>query len=315
MKYFLDTKFHEYNKNIKLFGKQIKQTPTLELISIGIVSETRTRTISVPNEYTNIGVTNSKLTADTNDSCNWNTWEYALPIGEYSITSIKDNQVKLNYFTTYYAICNEFNLKDAWEDLWLRNNVLISIYQGLKLNDIRNSDIGKETLHIDFNDWTEFPKIYYKDLKQLINKYGKSSNQISTEIESFLGTENVETKFGTIEKKYPNERAQFYGYYNTTDWMLFYRLFDTKLLNLPPNINWTCFDLKQDLDMIVQYKANAIDKQSDSVPSKQTFDSVLYEIKSSPNYPTQYNEHKSIDDAVWNKKLYTFLKHQLNEIK
>lgn len=39
MKYFLDTEFHESKKPVKLLGITIKEVPTIDLISIGIVAE------------------------------------------------------------------------------------------------------------------------------------------------------------------------------------------------------------------------------------------------------------------------------------
>jgi len=40
MKYFIDTKFHEYHKQVKVCGIPIgKPIPTIDLINIGIVAE------------------------------------------------------------------------------------------------------------------------------------------------------------------------------------------------------------------------------------------------------------------------------------
>jgi hypothetical protein len=68
MKYFLDTEFHEYKKQYRLFGFKVgKPINTIELISIGIVAE--------------------------------------------------DNR-------EYYTICKDFDVKAAWNDKWLHDNVL-----------------------------------------------------------------------------------------------------------------------------------------------------------------------------------------------
>ena len=41
MDYYLDTEFHEYHKQVKVAGIKVgKPIPTIDLISIGIVSET-----------------------------------------------------------------------------------------------------------------------------------------------------------------------------------------------------------------------------------------------------------------------------------
>lgn len=234
MKYYFDTEFHEYKKK-PLIGEAYD---TIELISIGIVSE------------------------DIKENIEFNA--------ELDKTNLPIYRKKLG--KEYYAICKEFDLKAAWNDEWLRNNVLKPIFW-----ELYNKEFGFSR------------KFNITNLKYLINKYGKTKKQIAEEIEEYLGVQYIEDKFGSAEKVYPSEKAQFYAYYNSTDWVNFYRIFDTKMLNLPKYIKWVCRELKQMLDEIQEDYA--------------------YSLKEHVEYPKQENEHNALDDAKWNKKLYNFIKN------
>lgn len=164
MKYFLDTEFLEGTQK-KWFGQT---KPTIDLISIGIVSE--------------------------------------------------DGR-------EYYAISKDFNLKEAWNrydikkewysidesnqstrDIkvyWIRENVLKSIFI-----ELRAKEVEEYNKALRINVILDFPTYHftYKSIKRLINKYGKSNQQIAEEIIEFTSTPECR-----MVEKY-GDKPEFYGY-------------------------------------------------------------------------------------------------------
>ena len=105
---------------------------------------------------------------------------------------------------TFYAISNEFNLKEAWyrweqrtghgdynninpKDYWIRENVLRPLFIDLKsiyvkdLNKITNQRVQAANVW-DFN---------YPNLKWLLKRYGKSNAQIANLILMFIYPDNI----------------------------------------------------------------------------------------------------------------------------
>src|SRR6478752_5664613 len=121
MKYFLDTEFHEYKRKVKFLGITLKEIDTIDLISIGIVSEAG---------------------------------------------------------RDFYAINRDFDIKAAWENEWLRINVLYEIYNHLKYSHLersRNFAVGLYKL-----------KFSLKYLTFLVRTYGYSQNAIANDICEFI---------------------------------------------------------------------------------------------------------------------------------
>ena len=258
MKYFLDTEFHEYKKK-PLIGKAID---TIELISIGIVSE------------------------DSRE---------------------------------YYAICNEFDVNTAWNNEWLKDNVLKPIYRELRLeelNEIYDESICIETYFRDKN--------YKKELIRLLNKYGKSKNQIAEEVFNFVNPDlafhvsgycNSELREGgrlydhfekhnvtLIDNRYVAQ-PQFYAYYADYDWVVFCWLFG-RMIGLPKGFPMYCIDLKQILDEKEKELMSDIDfRREVFMNSGEDFSN----IKTLIGFPKQENEHNALDDAKWNRELHLFI--------
>lgn len=277
MEYYFDTEFHEYFKQPKLFGIPVgKPIPTIDLISIGIVS----------GEKKYIGGV---------DSIN----------GES-----KPTISKCNMSMEYYAISKEFNLRDAWNSYqpeinkqfpqgpeynkvyWIRENVLKSIWKELFLKDEPLMFATKEMFT-------------YGSLKYLIRKYGKTRQLIAREIIKFC-----ERKV-TIDKDAPNQIWSggqlkikgdpiFYAYYADYDWVVFCQSLFGRMNNLPDGFPMYCIDLKQMLD-------NEYMNQENKYKDLSRLDAWLKDVKKMPYYPKEENEHNALDDAKWNKKLHEFI--------
>jgi hypothetical protein len=222
MKYFLDTEFHERKKPIKFLGITIDKVDTIELISIGIVSE--------------------------NDE-------------------------------TYYAICNDFDIDAAWNNEWLRDNVLYSVYQELLSYE---GTYGK-TYHPEIMEWNK------SGLKNLLRWHGKSKARIAKEVTEYvfktseINDPNAIANWEEVKHKFP---VEFYGYFADYDWVVFCWLFG-RMIDLPKGFPYFCMDLKQ---MMVERGLGAEWKYN--------------------NCPDPEGEHDALIDAKWNMKLYNLIKDE-----
>lgn len=254
MNYYYDTEFLEGTQK-KWFGRT---KPTIDLISIGIISE--------------------------------------------------DNR-------EYYAISKDFNLKEAWNrydekieqvsgDMrnhfpngitkkvyWIRENVLKPIFQELLYS-------GYKKAKLPIPDVNE-KQFTYKNLKKLIQSFGKTNKQIAQDVFEFISQDEI-----TIDKaKFYNksyEDIELYGYYSAYDHVALCWLFG-KMIDLPKGFPMYSKDLKQILDEKVSvFCAKEIQDTS--------FESAVKRIKMHKDYPKQTNEHNALADARWNMKLHRFLR-------
>lgn len=215
----------------------------------------------------------------------------------------------------YYAISNEFNIREAWErydikveqmsgdarnifpegrkykDYWLRENVLKPIYYDLMFDGPTRTD--------------EY--FTYKTMKRLIKKYGKSRKQIAEDIKEFVGSEETVSNWHEVIKTNP---PKLYGYFSSFDHVCLAWLFG-KMIDLPAGFPMYTIDLKQMLDekqkiwialtpseMVEQYKRTGDIGRAYSVE----VDLTLH-----PDYPKNPGEHNALQDAKFNKQLYEFL--------
>ena len=227
----------------------------------------------------------------------------------------------------YYAISKDFNLKEAWNrynikkewysidestqstrDIkiyWIRENILKPIFIELRAKEVEEYNIAKR-----INVVLDFPVYHftYKSIKRLINKYGKSNQQIAEEVYEFCSNDYHKGNNLTFNQRkeyslYDKFKPEFYGYYSDHDWVVFCWLFG-KMIDLP-GFPMHCIDLKQILDERAKHWLGNIPQQS--CVFCDDFDSKLDSIKSCKDYPKQTNEHNALADAKWNFELYKFL--------
>jgi hypothetical protein len=214
----------------------------------------------------------------------------------------------------YYAISKDFNLKEAWNryDLgkeigkpkafeddkfyWIRNNVLKPIH-----NELAEKE---ETWYHEEDGF-----FAYRSLKSLLNKYGKSNEQIAEEVKHFVNSSTPPVK----------ESKEFYGYYADYDWVVFCWLFGY-MKDLPACFPMYCKDLKQMLDeKAMQMSSWDLSKLHCPSCSHNIYEYIdetndgSYKIealkKYHPDFPKQENEHDALADARWNRRLFYFLKN------
>lgn len=218
---------------------------------------------------------------------------------------------------TYYAVSSDFDLKAAWENQWLRDNVLHPIYK--ELRDIQNESTCERLLYGHL--WQFFS---YKSLKMLISWHGKKNDQIAAEIFNFVnpdlgfhitGYSNSSFRDPASEmslhfakhnvtdiKHHFYAQPEFYAYFADYDWVLLCSLFGS-MMQLPPGFPMYCKDLKQ-------YKDQAADRVI--YDCNYTKEAKLIMLEALKDYPLNDNNHNALSDAQWNYKLYNFLKKFFN---
>lgn len=226
----------------------------------------------------------------------------------------------------YYAISKDFNLEEAWNrfDLktnvnpdfnekkyWLRENVLKPIFDELYWKDTQRLSQHKRVL-----GWAPDCnlKFCYKDLRYLLNRFGKTNKEIAEDIISFCRKNENKIHYHNDSSKpfdwtNPEDKnyyyaklthqakdPEFYAYYADYDWVVFCWLFG-KMMDLPNGFPMYCTDLKQMFD-------------DNEVAGIYDYPFGISTLKEHTNYPKQdpSKSHNAIDDARWNKQLYEFLK-------
>ncbi|MDD1438176.1 3'-5' exoribonuclease [Dolichospermum sp. ST_sed10] len=300
MKYFIDTEFIEGKQDKTFLGVKYGETkPTIDLISIGIVSE-------ATDDFNNYCNKCDKQVGLEGTKCNC---EESIKTG-YTVTYSKGGMIANAISREYYAISKDFNLKQAWKNEWVRDNVLLSIYNYLRYTDYLDINMKRIESHNiearhDYKD-AILKEIDYSWFKYLLNKYGKTNKQIAKEIIEFVYTSEgaSQTINGVLDKPLlcvdvAKVNPEFYGYYSDYDWVVFAQLFGT-MMDLPVGFPMYCIDLKQTLD------EKALMYDDDQYSNLDIEGKVEY-VKTNSKYPKQTNEHNALADAKWNYELYKFL--------
>lgn len=192
--------------------------------------------------------------------------------------------------STYYAISKEFNFRHAWNDEFIRENVLSNIFY-------ENAKRGSA-----FN---------YRNTKKLIRSIGKANITIAAEILMFcfesqsgeivtLSDNQTDTKLTTRDlsrgyvgstedlvsylwKQKREKPFVFWDYYAATDWVAFYQLWG-KLIDKPESYPLCVMCLKN----LMEFKGHSKEWKNKHCPEPE-------------------EKHNALKDAIWNKKLYNSL--------
>ena len=211
MKYFLDTEFLEGTQK-KLFGKS---KPTIDLISIGIVSEDG-------REY-------YAISKDFNLKEAWDRWQQRTGEGDR-------NNIEPRLY-------------------WLRDNVLKSIFIELRAKEVEEYNIAKginvvldfPAYHFTYKSIKRLINKYGKSNKQIAEEvYNFCSND-------YHKGNNLDYDQRIQYSLYDKFKPEFYGYYSDYDWVVFCWLFG-KMIDLPKGFPMYCIDLQQESDRIYNLK-------------------------------------------------------------
>lgn len=297
MRYFIDTEFLEGTQKT-LFGNT---KPTIDLISIGIVSEDNREYYAISKEF------NLKEA--------WNRFDWK----EHKSIHKEDEDKKL-YRKIY----------------WIRENILKPLMQDAEYrwnfpSKLNNKFKGK----FDYKDFVYIINKYGKTNKQIaeeIKIFTKTCTKDQLEYKGCIDNwytwqfrysdikwevENC-NEYNTKEKAYQKilevtnnaepDKPQFYGYYSDYDWVVFCWLFG-KMIDLPKGFPMYCIDLKQTLDELQEFEISSYNHE---LNCNGITISPLKIIKELPNYPKQVNEHNALLDAKFCRDLYYFL-NSLND--
>lgn len=172
----------------------------------------------------------------------------------------------------YYAINNSFNLNHAWSDKWIRENVLLPIYQETFSGDARNIfDFDKKTLRHILKIKGKHPKLIATEILMFVCDPNNEAYN------SWLGSSDEYVKQLSAKE---NDTPAFWAYYASTDWVAFYQLWG-KMIDSP-----SCYPMYvMDLKNLMEFKG--LDKEWKR-----------------ENCPDPKGEHNALVDARWNKKLF-----------
>jgi hypothetical protein len=207
----------------------------------------------------------------------------------------------------YYAISKDFNLREAWDryqmkqvhgdarntypdgvrEYWIRENVLKPIFLELcKWDEGYFHENGTSF----FGPSKGVPikgGFTYKNLKRLINKYGKTNEQIAKEVEKFCTDIHEKHVYGKTD-------CELYGYYSAYDHVGLCWLFGV-MNDLPDGMPWYTIDLKQELE------------RKRVIYGNETPNIYWVELEKQNSYPKQTLEHNALQDAIFNKRLHEFI--------
>lgn len=177
-----------------------------------------------------------------------------------------------------YLISKDFDIKEAWKNDWLRDNVLHVIWKDY-FDGRSNSFIPVKLRGAEFN---------IHNLTNLISEIGVSRDIIKERILDYI-----------------DDNPEFYAYYADYDWVVFCWIFG-RMIDLPPHFPMYCIDIKQ----IIDDKCNSLNKaisygltDEDMVIPLISHDS----LKLMPEYPKNELEHNALDDSFWNRSLFYFI--------
>lgn len=263
-----------------LFSLSMPKTPpTIDLISIGIVSE--------------LGQTFYAISKEFNVTEAWY---------RFDLVNEQQSGDARNLFP-------EGKTKKVY---WIRENVLKPIWRQMFLwQHIEDANLSMEESHRYEHALNagEYDFLFnLRSFKKLLKKYGKSNKIIADEIIRFVYPTAVynhqdckPNQIGTTNSTPP----EFYAYYADYDWVAFCWLFG-RMMDLPKGFPMYCRDLKQMLDEKA-YKSLLAQGTTETMIHMVGIEGRLQRFKRMPEYPKQENEHHALADAQWNMKLYQFI--------
>lgn len=195
---------------------------------------------------------------------------------------------------SYSAINGDCDLNRAWDNEWLRMNVLQPIFK-------------------QYADDDEY--FFLSAMKRIFKQYGKPREMITKDVAAFMGFYWHQFTDVRGEWRYPEheDKPEIYGYYSGYDWVNFCWLFG-RMIQLPKGMPMYCRDLKQMLDTALSdmYIIFSLRQRYNINDVRMTLQEKLSKVKAHQDYPkAPETEHDALEDAKWNRSLYYFITQKL----
>lgn len=166
-----------------------------------------------------------------------------------------------------YLLNADCELQYAWDNEWVRDNVLYRIWQEFAPAYMRGTSVNHFSL---------------KSISAIFKEKGHSKGWLKWAILTFVHAEAYEGWVGTMDSFFEapfTDEHSFYGYFSDYDWVVFCQLFG-RMIDLPHGFPMYCLDLKQEMKRL---------EAPDTIK------------------PNNGNEHNALADARWNKLLHARL--------
>lgn len=286
MRYYLDTEFIEGPQKRTFLGFDIGLTkPTIDLISIGIVSEDNQEYYAISKDF------------NLKEAWNRYDWRHDLGAEPQRVYWLRENV-----------------LKPIWRELFLLSECDAHL---------SNSNAASMEVSLSKGEFDQY--FTFKSIAGLITRFGRSNTQIADEIKNFvyvtsqINDPEAIGNWSEVKHLFP---VEFYAYYADYDWVVFCWLFG-KMVKLPKGFPKYCRDLKQTIDETVHglqwyygrdiwanttyqmctYGRGPLQKAD----RLATFDEKLERIENLNEYPKQINNHNALADAKWGKEFHDFI--------
>lgn len=243
MKYFYDTEFIEHTQDKRFLGlKYGKTKPTIDLISIGIVSEDGREMYAVSHEF------NLKEA--------WNRYDLI--------------------DTTTLNVDAEWNRK-----YWIRENVLKPIHKELRvreLNELYSNLESYENYQTDRATYKELKRLLKKYGQSRVEIIQGIMAFFYPDIYAKFLDGIIEFINRSVEYGW-GEKIELYGYYSAYDHVVFCWLFG-KMIELPEDFPMYTKDLKQMYDEAQDKVINGVEiKKMDNYPKQENEHNALADAR------------------------------------
>jgi hypothetical protein len=213
MNYYLDTEFLEGTQTKKFLGLPCGNTkPTIDLISIGLVSEDNREYYAISKEF-NLKEAWNRYDVDKNHTRNYKPKK---------VYWVRENVLK--------PIYNE--LANFHIDYTNRGE---HRYFGHAVIDTRPLEFNYKSLKYLINIYGKTNQQITEEVKEFVSP---AQNMVKDIPDHLAVPEQFKTNYS---------KPKFYGYYADYDWVVFAWLFG-KMIDLPTGFPMYCNDLKQELD-------------------------------------------------------------------
>ena len=239
--FYIDTEFLEGTQTKRILGIPFGQTnPTIDFISIGIVSEDS-------REY-------YAISKDFNLKEAWNRY---------------DEKPNMDYKPSLGGGSDGYYNPMFIKEYWIRENVLKPIYY-----DLIKFEFGENSEHIvgelSYKTFKELLQKHGKTNKQIAEEVKEFVYEMS--FKDNLGNAIIH------ENNWLNGKPQFYGYYSAYDHVALCWLFG-KMIDLPKGFPMYTRDLKQELDAIEEQSSCEVLKNHPNYPQQTNEHSAIHDAR------------------------------------